>query len=105
MSFLSAILVAGTEMSHSNWGNASPCDLTCHRRNKLRWPSLVGKVAVAEAAVAVGGVHRKFSLTTVPVSLVLEGSQRWVAYYVAPSPAAVTVFLCLTPTPSEPNAL
>ena len=63
-------------MSHSSWGNASPYDLTCHRR--------------------------KTSLTTVPVSLVLEGSQLRVADSVALSPAAV--FLCPTPPASEPDA-
>ena len=57
-----------------------------------------------EAAVAVGAVHRETSLTTVPVSSVLEGLQLRVADSVAPSPAAVTVLLCPTPPASEPDA-
>ena len=57
-----------------------------------------------EAAVAVGTVRRETSLTTVPVSSVLEGLQLRVADSVAPSPAAVTVFLCPTPPALEPDA-
>ena len=41
-SFMSAILVTGTEMPHSSLGNVSPYDLTSRRRNTPRRSSLVG---------------------------------------------------------------
>ena len=92
-------------MPHSSQGNASPYGLTFHRRNKLRLSSLVAVVAVAEAAVAIVAVHRVKSTTYVPVSSVLEGLQRRVADSVAPSPAVVTVLLCLISPALEPDAL
>ena len=92
-------------MPHSSQGNASPYDLTFHRRNKLRLSSLVALVAVAVAAVAVVAVHRGKSTTSVPVSSVLEGLQPRVADSVAPSPAVVTVLLYPISPASEPDVL
>ena len=92
-------------MPHSSQGNASPYGLIFHRRNKLRLSRLVVLVAVTEAAVAVVVVHRVKSATSVPVSSVLEGLQRRLADRVAPSPAVVTVLLCLISPASEPDAL
>ena len=97
---LFAILVVGTKMPHSSWGNASPYDLTFHRSNKPRLSSLVAFVTV----VAVVAVHRGKSATSVPVSSVLEGLQPRVADSVAPSPAVVTVSPCLISPASEPDA-
>ena len=92
-------------MPHSSQGNASPYGLTFHRKNKLhvRLSSLVA--VVAKAAAAVVAVHRVNSATSVPVSSVLEGLQRRVPDSLAPSPAVVTVLLCLISPASEPDAL
>ena len=57
-----------------------------------------------EAAFAVGAVHRGKSATSVPVSSVLAGLQPRVAESVPPSPAVVTVLLCLISPVSEPDA-
>ena len=83
-------------MPHSGQGNASPYDLTFHRRNKLHLSSLVAVVAVAEAATAIVAVHRVKSATSVPVSSVLEGVQRRLADSAAPSPAVVTVLITMS---------
>ena len=101
-SFLSTILVVGTEMPHSIWYSVSLYDLTFHIRNKPRRSSPVAWVAVVEAAFAVGTVHRGKSATSVPVLSVLAGLQPWVADLVPPSPAVVTVLPCLISPVSEP---
>ena len=79
-------------------------DPTSHMRNTPRQSSLVGRVAVAEAAAVVGAVLQGRSTTPVPNPSALEGSQAQVDDSVSPSPVAVTISPQQAPLASGPEA-
>ena len=85
-------------------------DPVFHKRNTSHPSSLVGRVAVAEAAAVAevaavaGAVRRGKSITSAPMSSALGGSRLWSTDSVSPSPAAVTVSRPLIPPASEPAA-